>query len=64
MSDKILGYTKQEDGSWKPIIQPPGGLYTQAFILCAVCGSPISGHGGPRYNSVCVPCYEEIQNER
>ena len=51
-NNPILGY----DGD-KPIIQPKGMVYTQAFILCRDCRYPISTHGGPRYNAVCVECY-------
>lgn len=54
---EILGYTERE-GSWEPIIQPRGYIYTQAFILCRECGGSISSHGGPRYNSLCLKCYE------
>lgn len=47
----VLGY--YENG--KQIIQPKGWIYTCAFIMCCLCGKPISGHGGPAYGSVCVP---------
>lgn len=53
----ILGYT-YHDGYWKQIVQPKGFIYTQAFILCTGCGTSISSHGGPRYNSYCLSCYK------
>jgi len=37
-----------------------GTVVTQAFILCTSCGSAISGTGGPRYNSVCLKCIEQL----
>ncbi len=52
-NNPILGY---DNG--KPIIQPKGMVYTQAFILCRDCRYPISARGGPRYNAVCVECYK------
>lgn len=58
---EVLGYTQQDDGSFKAIIQPKGYIYTRAFILCRECGTAISAHGGPRYNSVCPHCYETVE---
>jgi len=51
----IIGY----DGDNKEIRQPKGMVYTQAFIICSQCNQPISSHGGPRYNSICMSCYME-----
>ena len=58
--DVILGYTLREDGVWEAIIQPRGYIYTCAFILCTSCRKPISGYGGPRYNSYCLECFNEM----
>ena len=58
--DMILGYTLREDGVWEAIIQPRGYIYTCAFILCTSCRKPISGYGGPRYNSYCLECFDEM----
>jgi hypothetical protein len=50
-----IGYTLE------PIYAPqPGSIVTQAFILCTSCGSAISANGGPRYNSVCLKCIEQL----
>ena len=38
----------------------PGAIVTQAFIMCSSCGSAISSTGGPRYNSVCLKCIEQL----
>lgn len=52
---KVIGYTLE------PIYETPRGyVVTQAFILCTSCGSAISGTGGPRYNSVCLKCIEQL----
>lgn len=54
-NNPIIGY--DEDNN--PIRQPRGMVYTQAFIMCSKCNKPISSHGGPRYNSVCVECHNK-----
>lgn len=59
----ILGYVTEGDG-YEPIIQPPGLVYTGAFIFCKQCGAAISGSGGPSLNAVCVPCYEKERGNR
>lgn len=60
----ILGYTEREDGTWEAIEPAERGyIYTQAFILCRECNKAIRPQGGPRYNSVCLECYEKIQKE-
>ena len=37
-----------------------GYVATAAFILCSSCNGPISSHGGPRYNSLCLKCIEKL----
>ena len=45
----------------EPIYAPRRGqIATAAFILCRSCGSAISAHGGPRYNSLCLRCVEKL----
>jgi hypothetical protein len=56
MSD-VVGYTIT------PIIQPAGYVYTQAFILCYRCKGAVSSHGGPMYNAICIPCFNEINHD-
>ena len=51
----VIGY------SMEPIYRTPtGAITTHAFILCASCGSAISGSGGPKYNAVCLKCIEQL----
>ena len=57
----VLGYAETERG-WEPIVQPSGRIYTQAFILCKKCRAAISGHGGPRYNSLCLECFNGMSD--
>jgi len=53
---KILGYSRTGD----PIYSPKKGqITTKAFILCDRCQAVISPVMGPRYGSLCVPCYEK-----
>ena len=37
-----------------------GTVVTQAFILCSSCNGAISSNGGPKYNSVCLKCIEQL----
>lgn len=56
MSDKdILGYSQNGD----PIHEcEKGYIYTAAVIICCKCNAFIRGMGGPKFGSLCVPCYE------
>lgn len=50
-----IGYTLE------PIYAPRRGtVVTQAFILCTSCGGAVAPSGGPRYNSVCLKCIEQL----
>ena len=52
---EVIGYTLE------PIYKPKrGSVVTQAFIMCSSCGDAISSNGGPRYNSVCLKCIEQL----
>lgn len=57
----ILGYRRDERGSLTPIRQPKGYIYTAAFIHCSECGTIISGMGGPKFNAICLNCYETVE---
>lgn len=60
MSDEILGYRKTGKDEYTPIIQPRGYMYTAALIMCKECNEPISGMGGPDYNSYCCKCADKL----
>ena len=61
---KLIGYTEREEGFYPLYESQPGGIVTQAFILCRYCQGAISPNMGPRYDAVCVTCYEKDPNER
>ena len=64
MSNMPIGYT-EEHGAFTPIYNAqPGSIVTHAFILCKNCNGAISSCTGPRYNAVCLICYEKAQDER
>jgi hypothetical protein len=50
-----IGYTLEPIYATKP-----GTVVTQAFIMCSSCDGAISSNGGPRYNSVCLKCIEQL----
>ena len=51
----VIGYTME------PIYRTAkGAIVTRAMIMCASCGSAISGSGGPKYNAVCLKCIEQL----
>ena len=62
----VVGYQVHNRGrkgqeTYKRLRQPPGFIYTQAFILCCECGGVVSGHGGPNPNAICLTCYEKVK---
>lgn len=63
MTARTLGYSRDSQGQWQPILERTGGIRTQAFIMCVDCGSTISTTGGPRIGSVCVACHDRRQFE-
>ena len=61
---ELIGYTEREEGFY-PLYSPPkGSIVTQAFILCKYCRGAISPCMGPRYDAVCLDCYEKDPDER
>jgi hypothetical protein len=60
MERKIVGYTIMDEGPAQPIYEPERGMIvTHAFILCKDCGGPVYHCMGPRYNCVCLTCWEK-----
>ena len=61
---KLIGYTEREEG-FNPMHEPAkGAIVTQAFILCKYCDGAIYPSMGPRYDAVCLTCYEKDPDER
>jgi hypothetical protein len=53
-----IGYTER-GGEFYPLYAPPkGGIVTHAFIQCKYCNCPIYHCMGPRYDAVCLICYD------
>jgi hypothetical protein len=63
-SRTLLGYVEREEGYYPIYQSAPGSIVTHAFILCKYCQGAISGSGGPKYDAVCIPCFEKDPNER
>jgi len=55
---ELIGYTESFAG-FLPLYAPAkGSIVTQAFILCTYCRGSIYHCMGPRYDAVCLDCYE------
>lgn len=61
---KQIGWCEREEGYYKIYEPVPGSIVTQAFILCKYCGGAIYHCMGPRYDAVCLTCYEKDPDER
>jgi hypothetical protein len=61
---KLIGYTERDEGFY-PMYEPPRGvIVTHAFILCKYCNGAVYHCMGPRYDAVCLTCYEKEPDER
>jgi hypothetical protein len=56
---KLIGYTEREEGFYPLYEIPRGYIVTAAFILCKYCRGAIAPMGGPKYDAVCLSCYEK-----
>ena len=61
---KIIGYTEREEGFYPMYESQRGYITTCAFILCKYCRGAIDSMGGPKYDAVCLTCYEKDPDER
>ena len=61
---KLIGYTEREEGFYPLYASHRGFITTAAFILCKYCRGAIDSMGGPRYDAVCLTCYEKDPDER
>lgn len=56
---KLIGYIEREEGYY-PLREPePGSIVTHAFVLCKYCGGAIYPCMGPKYDAVCLECFEK-----
>lgn len=59
---KIIGY-RELNGQYEPIFEPRiGSIVTQAFILCKECGGSVYHCMGPKFNSICLSCFDKKKN--
>lgn len=56
---KHIGYVEREEGHYKIYAPVKGQIVTQAFILCKYCNDTIYHCMGPKYDAVCLTCYEK-----
>jgi len=56
---KHIGWTEREEGFYRLYAPPKGSIVTQAFIHCKYCGGSIYHCMGPRYDAVCLTCFEK-----
>ena len=56
---KLIGYTEREEGFYPLYERERGFIVSAAFILCKYCRGAIDSMGGPRYDAVCLSCYEK-----
>ena len=62
MNERIrehIGYTEREEGYYKLYAPLKGSIVTHALILCKYCTSVIYPCMGPKYDAVCLNCYEK-----
>ncbi len=60
----LLGYTEREEGFYPLYAASRDSIVTQAFILCKYCNAAISPNMGPRYDVLCLDCYNKEPDER
>lgn len=65
MNEKtLIGYAERDEGFYPLYTPGEGYIVTHAFILCKYCNGLVYHCMGPRYDAVCVACYEKDPNER
>ena len=56
---KHIGYIEREEGYYKLYSPPKGSIVTHAFILCKYCNGAIYHCMGPKYDAVCLDCFDK-----
>lgn len=62
---KQIGWIEREEGYYKLYEPVRGSIVTQAFIHCQYCNGAIYHCMGPKYDAVCLNCFEiepELRN--
>ena len=59
-----IGWIEREEGYYKLYEPPKGSIVTHAFILCKYCNGAIYHCMGPKYDAVCLTCYEKDPDAR
>ena len=61
---KHIGYIEREEGDYKLYAPEKGSIVTHAFILCKYCSGAIYHCMGPKYDAVCIECYQKDPDDR
>lgn len=61
---KQIGWCEREEGFYPMYEAERGFITTAAFILCRYCRGAIASMGGPKYDAVCLTCYEKDPDAR
>lgn len=60
----LIGYIERDEGFYPLYAPGKGYIVTQAFIHCKYCGGSIYHCMGPKYDAVCLECFEKDPDER
>ena len=61
---ELIGYTEREEGFYPLYAPPKGSIVTHAFIHCKYCNGSIYHCMGPKYDAVCIPCFQKDPDVR
>ena len=61
---KHIGYVERDEGFYKIYAPVKGQIVTQAFMLCKYCNDTIYHCMGPRYDAVCLTCFDKDPDDR
>lgn len=63
-SGELIGYCEREEGFYPVYAALRGSIVTQAFICCKYCSRAVSTNSGPRYDVLCLSCFDKEPEER
>ena len=61
---KHIGYVERDEGFYKIYAPVKGQIVTQAFMFCKYCNDTIYHCMGPRYDAVCLTCFDKDPDDR